>query len=95
MQFGYTVNFLAHKLGSDSAADELAKSRSETRGSGGFFSRSQDAAEIPVLEDLGRLQFVGSSLFEGALQKKIPAEWKDGDDAGAGWLSGRISPWRR
>jgi hypothetical protein len=80
MQFGYTYNFLAHELGDDAAADELAKSCLEKlKGVEVFFQQTKTTPKYP-LEDLGRLQFVGSSLFEGDLQKKIPAEWKDQPD---------------
>lgn len=80
IQFGYQHVFLAFRLSDTEAATQLAKAMlGSIKGIDIYFRDSKETPLAP-LQDLSRLQGVGSSMVHRALREKLPAAWKDKPD---------------
>ncbi len=76
LQFGYTHNFLSGNLGDPEGAEAIARpALDQFKGVDPFFKKPKVAPRNP-LRDLRRLQYVGSSLSEGAFMENLPNDWK-------------------
>lgn len=75
LQYGYTYNSLIGNIGDPRAAQALARLALEhVKGIDPFFRNYGVPASAP-LDDLRRLQYVGSSVVENLTVEKLPVEW--------------------